>query len=279
MSKFVLSSTLYEGKKLDEAFFRIASSNGFTGVEIDILSGHFKGMATEVEMVRHCCEQCALTVESVHCDMEILDPPSLDIFRRAEEVILSNLDTAAALNAKILIIHAYIFADPENIIVDEAGGLHPGLSVFEGLGDKNSGMLERVKEGTRFYAVEAGKRGIRIALETDSQMNELLPDIVSDIAPECCGICFDSGHAERQEADTSAEAAKLLSPWVICTHLNDNYGEKDLHLPPFAGIIDWEGTITGLLEGGYKGNWTFECRGDIRDIAVARDKFTKAINC
>ena len=236
-----------------------------------------KLMTNEIEMVRRSCEQYRVSVESVHCDMEILDPPSLDIFRKAKEVILSNLDTTVALNAKILVIHAYIFADPENIIVDDAGGLHPGLSVFKGLGDKNSGMLERVKEGMRFYAEEAKKRGIKIALETDSQMNEMLPDIVSDIDPEGCGICFDSGHAERQEGATAAEAAKLLAPWVICTHMNDNYGEKDLHLPPFEGIIDWKGTIAGLLEGGYKGNWTFECRGNIGDITAARDKLHRLI--
>jgi len=269
---------LCANKKVDEDFFRIASANGFAGVEIDIRPGHFKGTANEVEMVKRCGEQYCVSVESVHCDMEILDPPSLDIFRRAKEVILGNLDTVVALNAKILVIHAYIFADPENIIVDEAGGLHPGLSVFKGLDDKNSGMLERVKEGMRFYAAEAGKRGIRIALETDSQMNELLPDIVSDMDPEGCGICFDSGHAERQEGATAAEAAKLLAPWVICTHLNDNYGEKDIHLPPFAGIIDWERTIAGLLEGGYKANWTFECLGDIGDITAARDKLKSILS-
>jgi sugar phosphate isomerase/epimerase len=64
---------------------------------------------------------------------------------------------------------------------------------------------------------------------------------------------------------------------VICTHLHDNDGKKDQHLPPFQGIIAWEKFLHGLLEAGYKGTYTFECGGALADIVQARRRFEEML--
>jgi len=277
MPEFALSSCVCGQEKLNERFFRKAAENDFKAVDIVIIPGHFKGMREEVELVKKMVVGYQVKVESMHCDFEILDPPTIEIFKRAKEVILNNLDMLAELRGRFLVIHNYIFANPENIIVDEDGVLHPGLSLLRDIKNKNSGMLERIKDSMAFYALEAKNRGVSIALETEqNSVNGRLLDFISEADPENCGICFDTGHA--QIASDAVESMKLLGSRVVCTHLHDNDGKKDLHLPPFKGVIDWEGVITELVKAGYKGTYTFECSGKISEIVEARQKFVETLN-
>ncbi len=58
------------------------------------------------------------------------------------------------------------------------------------------------------------------------------------------GFCFDSGHA-----NISGSVATVLSELknhIRSTHLHDNHGEKDEHLWPGEGTIDWKTTMTEL---------------------------------
>ena len=277
MPSFALSSSLYGKEKLSAKFFREAAENGFNTVEILITPGHFRGANEEVRLIKKIAAEYQIHVESVHCDMEILDPPTIELFKKAKEVLLHNLDVVSEFGADVLVIHAYIFADPNHVMVDENGGLHPGLSVFKGLKEKTGGMLERVNTGMAEYAYEARKRGVSIALETDTHpgMNRMLPELISEADPESCGICFDTGHAQI-ESD-AVQTVKGIGSRVICTHLHDNDGKKDQHLPPFKGIIAWEKFLHGLTEAGYKGTYTFECGGALADIVEARRRFEEML--
>ena len=278
MPEFALSSSLYGKEKLGAKFFREAAENGFNAVEIVITPGHFRGAKEEVRLIKKAAAEYQINVESVHCDMEILDPPTIELFKRAKEVLHHNLDVVSELGAQILVIHAYIFADPNHVIVDKDGGLHPGLSVFKGLKEKTGGMLERVKEGMADYACEAKKRGASIALETDTYpgINRMLPELISEADSENCGICFDTGHAQI-ESD-AVQTVKEIGSRVTCTHLHDNDGKKDQHLPPFKGIIAWEKFLRGLTAAGYRGTYTFECGGALADIVEARRRFGEMLN-
>ncbi|MCK4429725.1 MAG: sugar phosphate isomerase/epimerase [Candidatus Aminicenantes bacterium] len=139
-------------------------------------------------------------------------------------------------------------------------------------------MLERVKTGMAEYAYEAGKRGVSIALETDTHpgINRILPELISEADSESCGICFDTGHAQI-ESD-AVQTVKWIGARVICTHLHDNDGKKDQHLPPFKGIIAWEKFLRGLTAAGYGGTYTFDCGGELADIVEARRRFEEMLN-
>jgi sugar phosphate isomerase/epimerase len=69
------------------------------------------------------------------------------------------------------------------------------------------------------------------------------------------GICYDTGHGHLQEASPSFAH-------VRATHLHDNNGEKDEHLWPFDGTLDWHALIEKLVVEDYKGPLIFEARGD-----------------
>jgi sugar phosphate isomerase/epimerase len=57
---------------------------------------------------------------------------------------------------------------------------------------------------------------------------------------------FDIGHAHLAELPEDERLEKSFSPLrdlVSSVHLHDNHGDKDEHLPPFDGTIDWPAAI------------------------------------
>jgi sugar phosphate isomerase/epimerase len=69
------------------------------------------------------------------------------------------------------------------------------------------------------------------------------------------GICYDTGHGHLQAITEGFEHART-------THIHDNNGEKDEHLWPFEGTLDWPKLIERMVLAKYEGPFIFECRGD-----------------
>jgi sugar phosphate isomerase/epimerase len=72
------------------------------------------------------------------------------------------------------------------------------------------------------------------------------------------GICMDVGHAHML-GDT-AEAVEIASEYLITTHVHDNRRQKDDHLVPFEGSVNWGATIMELEKIGYDGVLMYEVR-------------------
>jgi sugar phosphate isomerase/epimerase len=57
-------------------------------------------------------------------------------------------------------------------------------------------------------------------------------------------LCFDTGHAHLEGGILPAlETARDL---LATTHIHDNHGERDEHLLPYEGTIDWKATLAAL---------------------------------
>jgi sugar phosphate isomerase/epimerase len=57
-------------------------------------------------------------------------------------------------------------------------------------------------------------------------------------------LCFDTGHAHIDGGVTAPlESVRDL---VVTTHVHDNRGERDDHLLPYEGTIDWDVTLAAL---------------------------------
>ena len=119
------------------------------------------------------------------------------------------------------------------------------------LGERDGAWGERALEDS-LTAVEhlnafARPLGVRLLLE--NIQNEItepknLLEIIRVGHFEDVGVCFDSGHANLGEGvpQTLAE----LKPLIGSTHLHDNRGDKDRHLWPGDGTIDWPPAIDEL---------------------------------
>ena len=71
--------------------------------------------------------------------------------------------------------------------------------------------------------------------------------------------CWDFGHGQVSFGkDRVFEEFKKACPYISCTHVHDNYYNKDLHLLPYFGDIDWTAHLQYMKENGYRGNFTYE---------------------
>ena len=73
------------------------------------------------------------------------------------------------------------------------------------------------------------------------------------------GICWDTGHAHINGIKQS-EAIEYIGSRLKMLHLNDNFGEDDVHIAPFTGTIDWADVMKGLKNIGYNGVLNFELK-------------------
>jgi sugar phosphate isomerase/epimerase len=58
------------------------------------------------------------------------------------------------------------------------------------------------------------------------------------------GICLDLGHAHVSVG--IAEAISTFGNRIVSAHVHDNHGQKDEHLWPGDGTIDWPAAVKGL---------------------------------
>ena len=91
--------------------------------------------------------------------------------------------------------------------------------------------------------------GVRLLLENIP--NELstpsrLIDFIQVTHMGDLGVCFDFGHANL--VDGIAGSFEVLKPHIRSTHVHDNLGERDSHLWPGDGKIDWKQAME-LLRG------------------------------
>src|SRR4029078_6016904 len=69
------------------------------------------------------------------------------------------------------------------------------------------------------------------------------------------GVCYDTGHGPLQNANPRFDQ-------IAAPHENHNNGDKDEHLWPFEGTLDWHALIEKLVVSNYSGAFTFEVRGE-----------------
>lgn len=81
--------------------------------------------------------------------------------------------------------------------------------------------------------------------------------LVDELNKPDIGICLDTGHAFLSGYNP-AEFARKVGARLRATHIADNHGEKDDHVAPFQGDIDWFDFMKALKEIDYKYDFAFE---------------------
>jgi sugar phosphate isomerase/epimerase len=101
--------------------------------------------------------------------------------------------------------------------------------------------------------------GVTICVEnTTSEMGSpaYLRSFVDETRLSDLRFNFDIGHAhlaDGAEENRITEAFEPLRELVASAHIHDNHGEKDEHLPPYEGTIDWP-AATKLLKTAPESN-------------------------
>lgn len=84
--------------------------------------------------------------------------------------------------------------------------------------------------------------------------------IVKEINDDYLKVCLDTGHSIITKVPP-AEAVRMIGKdYLQALHIHDNNGKHDVHVPPFSGVIDWEGFCDALREISFDGVMNLEVK-------------------
>lgn len=99
--------------------------------------------------------------------------------------------------------------------------------------------------------------GVLPALENLDQSVAFHQAMLAAFTKNQLGFCYDSGHALIHK---QVNLVRRFSGRLAATHLHDNDGVTDQHLPPGEGKVDWPLVADALRAGGYDGTWNLEVK-------------------
>jgi sugar phosphate isomerase/epimerase len=153
--------------------------------------------------------------------------------------------------------------------LNEAGGtclvIHPG-----GLSDpsETAARRESLRLGLNMLADHVEGSGLVACVENmppgvhpGSAMKDVA-DLVAEIRRPEIALAIDTGHAHMVgsvDGETLAAGSLLRT-----THVHDNHGKADAHLPPGAGTVDWARWAQALKAIEYQGPIMLECIRELR---------------
>lgn len=139
--------------------------------------------------------------------------------------------------------------------VDISAALGAGVNVLH-LWNHSREDACQILEQVCQYAAE---KNVRIALENSSTLKnmEFIMELARSVDAPNLGICVDTGHANLGDLG-APRAIRMAGSLLLTTHLQDNLGERDDHMPPGMGVIDWKEVFRALNEIGYEGTLMLE---------------------
>lgn len=97
--------------------------------------------------------------------------------------------------------------------------------------------------------LRAFARPLGVSLLVENIPNELstpekLMELIKTLRYDDLGVCFDTGHAHIMSS--VHQAFGVLEQRIRSTHVHDNQRDRDAHLWPGAGNIDWSQTMQSI---------------------------------
>jgi sugar phosphate isomerase/epimerase len=95
--------------------------------------------------------------------------------------------------------------------------------------------------------------GVRVLLENipnELSAPERLVELIRTSHFDDVGVCFDTGHAHMMSDVPSA--FETVKSYIQSTHIHDNTKDRDSHLWPGDGSIDWKQTLELLADAPHK---------------------------
>lgn len=234
----ILSTYRYINQTLLQELLGSIASARIPAIEVFCSAEHFGyALPQTVRELRGCLEEYGLKLQSLHAPTErssgpgrsggvpisISDPERIRRVDAVDEVKRA-IEVAEMIPFRYLIQHVTSTRqapDPRNL--DAAFSSMEHLVLF------------------------AKQRGVTIALENtpgEFSSPESLAQFVKQTHLNDLRFCFDIGHANMEHG--VAAAIEFMRDRIVTVHVHDNHGEKDEHLLPFEGAIDWDAALPAL---------------------------------
>lgn len=233
-----LSTYLFIKRKLTPGLLTEIARHGITSVEIFCARAHFNYQSADV------VREIAAALRDHNLKLHALHSP-------AERDFNSMHESSAPLS----------ICDPERVrrleAVDEikraldVAEYMPFPYLVQHLGSSRDTADER-RFDAAFSSLEhlhifAKERGVTLALEntpgelaTPAHLRQFIVGTrLTDLR-----MCFDIGHAHIE--DGVLASLEPMREFLVTSHIHDNHGEKDEHLLPYEGTIEWKTALPAL---------------------------------
>jgi sugar phosphate isomerase/epimerase len=236
----ILSTYLFVSKKLNREFLAQIHTTGFQAVEIFASRSHFDyATKDEVRAIAQALADNHLTLASLHA------PTSRDLNVNREggsPLSVTEVERVRRIEAM----------DELKRVIDVAEDLPYSRLILHMGGSRET--ADPRKRDAAFSSLEhlvlhAKHVGVTICVEnTTSEMGApaYLRSFIDETRLTGLRVNFDIGHAHLADAPEEERISNSFEPLkdlTASTHIHDNHGEKDEHLLPYEGSIDWAATL------------------------------------
>ena len=232
----ILSTYLFVSKKLTPEFLALIHGAGFQAIELFASRGHFDYTVTQdLRGMAHILADNRLQLASLHA------PTSRDFGPNREggtPLSITEVERVRRIEAM----------DELKRAIDIAEDLpFPRMILHMG---SHRDTADPRKRDAAFSSLEhlvlhAKHVGVTICVEnTTSEMGDpvYLRTFVEETRLTGLRFNFDIGHAhlaDGPEDERVATSFEAMREHIVSAHIHDNLGDKDSHLPPHDGSIDW----------------------------------------
>ena len=228
----VLSTYRYVHHPLGPTLLAEISQAGIPAIEVFCATGHFNYRSQQaIAELGAALQENRLKLHSLH------SPTERDMASGRDSgvpISISNTERVRRQDAVDEVKRALEVAErvPFEYLVQHMG---------QGRDAADPKKFEAAFNSLEHLVIFAKQRGVTIALEnTPNELGapESLQQFIKETHLNGLKLCFDIGHAH---IDSSVSAAfETMRDRVATTHVHDNHGEKDEHLLPYEGSIEWD---------------------------------------
>jgi sugar phosphate isomerase/epimerase len=260
-----MSSYVHIKKRLHPGLLDAFARGGAQGIEIFAARGHFNYHEKEhVKEIGGWFKTAQVEFHSMHSPIY----PSNDFRSGSPPLNIIDLEKRNRIDAMDEIKRAIEVAEyaPFRFLVQ-----HIGRTDEYDDPRKFEAALSSI-EHLRAFA-----RPLGVTLLVENTVNDLatperLMELLHALHYPDLGVCFDTGHAHL--TGTVHQAFGVLEGRVRSTHVHDNQRDRDSHLWPGNGTIDWSQTVQSLRAAPHAPALLLEVEGE-EDMDVA-GKMTEA---
>jgi sugar phosphate isomerase/epimerase len=236
----ILSTYMFVSRRLTTELLGQIAESGFEALEIFATRGHFDYTTRqEIQSIASALSQHGLALASLHA------PTSRDLSATREggtPLSITEVERVRRIEAM----------DELKRVIDVAEDLPYSRLILHMGGSRET--ADPRKRDAAFSSLEhlvlhAHHRGVVIAVEnTTSEMGDpaYLRAFVDETRLTGLRFNFDIGHAHLADGPEPERIEKAFAPFrelAVSAHIHDNHGDKDEHLPPYDGSIDWESAV------------------------------------
>ena len=236
----ILSTYLFVSKKLTPELLALVHGAGFQAIELFASRGHFDyTVAQDIRGLAHILADNRLQIASLHA------PTSRDFGPNREggtPLSITEVERVRRIEAM----------DELKRAIDVAEDLPFSRMILHMGGHRD--VADPRKRDAAFSSLEhlvlhAKHAGVTICVEnTTSEMGSpsYLRTFVEETRLTGLRFNFDIGHAhlaDGPEDERVATSFESMREHIVSAHIHDNLGDKDAHLAPHDGSIEWPAAL------------------------------------